>query len=209
MRTERSFRQSEAAPIEGLRPKRGFDQSDGLDRNGFSSFVSPRVERFAAAHRTPAGIMRLVSDGDALVELRLPSDGPFDDLPISKASPRALRDAGEQLDAFLAGSQRNFSLTLAPSGTPFQLSVWHALLGVGYGDTASYGEIAQAVGRPKAPRAVGGANHVNPIAIVIPCHRIVGSNGSLTGYGGGLPLKSALLELERCVLAGEAYRWEG
>lgn len=95
-----------------------------------------------------------------------------------------------------------FATPLAPLGTPFQRAVWQALLDIAYGTTATYGEIAASVGRPKAQRAVGMANHVNPIALIIPCHRVIGASGSLTGYGGGLPLKAALLELESDVVAG-------
>lgn len=101
-----------------------------------------------------------------------------------------------QLDAYFAGELEDFDLRLAPSGTPFQLQVWHALCEIPYGATASYGDIARAVGQPGAARAVGGANNRNPIAIVIPCHRVIGASGSLTGYGGGLDRKRLLLELE-------------
>jgi methylated-DNA-[protein]-cysteine S-methyltransferase len=102
-----------------------------------------------------------------------------------------------QLDAYFAGELETFDLRLAPSGTPFQLQVWRALREIPYGETASYGEIARAVGQPGAARAVGGANNRNPIAIAIPCHRVIGASGSLTGYGGGLDRKRLLLGLER------------
>ncbi len=101
-----------------------------------------------------------------------------------------------QLGAYFAGELENFELELAPSGTPFQLDVWQALCAIPYGTTASYGEIARAVGQPGAARAIGGANNRNPIAIVVPCHRVIGASGSLTGYGGGLDRKRLLLELE-------------
>ena len=101
-----------------------------------------------------------------------------------------------QLDAYFAGELEDFDLRLAPSGTPFQLQVWRALREIPYGATASYGEIARAVGQPGAARAVGGANNRNPIAIIVPCHRVIGAGGSLTGYGGGLDRKRLLLELE-------------
>jgi methylated-DNA-[protein]-cysteine S-methyltransferase len=101
-----------------------------------------------------------------------------------------------QLGAYFAGELEDFELELAPSGTPFQLDVWRALRTIPYGATASYGDIAGAVGQPGAARAVGGANNRNPIAIVIPCHRVIGASGSLTGYGGGLDRKRLLLELE-------------
>ena len=109
---------------------------------------------------------------------------------------RALAPLRGQLEEYFAGERREFELELAPSGSPFQLSVWRALCAIPYGETASYGEIAAAVGQPGAARAVGGANNRNPIAIVIPCHRVIGANGTLTGYGGGLPRKQRLLALE-------------
>jgi methylated-DNA-[protein]-cysteine S-methyltransferase len=109
---------------------------------------------------------------------------------------RALAPLRRQLEEYFAGERHEFELELAPSGTPFQLDVWRALCAIPYGDTASYGEVAAAVGQPGAARAVGGANNRNPIAIVIPCHRVIGASGSLTGYGGGLPRKQRLLALE-------------
>jgi methylated-DNA-[protein]-cysteine S-methyltransferase len=101
-----------------------------------------------------------------------------------------------QLGAYFAGELTEFELELAPSGTRFQLDVWRALCEIPYGATASYGEIARAVGQPGAARAVGGANNRNPIAIIVPCHRVIGASGSLTGYGGGLDRKRLLLALE-------------
>jgi methylated-DNA-[protein]-cysteine S-methyltransferase len=102
-----------------------------------------------------------------------------------------------QLQAYFAGDLENFDLQLAPEGTPFQLAVWHRLCDIPYGETISYGQLANQIGNPKASRAVGLANGSNPIPIVIPCHRVIGSNGKLTGYGGGLPIKEKLLALER------------
>ncbi|MDP6605184.1 MAG: methylated-DNA--[protein]-cysteine S-methyltransferase [Dehalococcoidia bacterium] len=118
----------------------------------------------------------------------------------AEPDPRAAAAATTQLREYFTGARREFELTLAPRGTEFQLSVWKALLDVPYGETASYGEIAAAVGRPSASRAVGAANGRNPISIVAPCHRIVGANGSLTGYGGGLDRKAWLLNLEASAL---------
>jgi methylated-DNA-[protein]-cysteine S-methyltransferase len=108
-----------------------------------------------------------------------------------------LQEAIRQLRAYFAGKLENFDLPLAPEGTPFQRAVWKLLCDIPYGETISYGELARRVGNPKASRAVGLANGSNPIAIVIPCHRVIGSNGKLTGYGGGLPLKEKLLALEQ------------
>lgn len=109
---------------------------------------------------------------------------------------RALAPLRGQLEEYFEGERREFELDLAPEGSPFQLQVWDALRAIPYGQTASYGEIAATVGQPGAARAVGGANNRNPIAIVIPCHRVIGASGSLTGYGGGLPRKQRLLALE-------------
>ena len=106
-----------------------------------------------------------------------------------------------QLDAYFAGRLREFYLPLAPKGTPFMLGVWAELLKIPYGKTCSYGGIANAIGKPGAMRAVGMANNRNPIAIVIPCHRVIGADGKLVGYGAGLPIKEKLLELEK-VYAG-------
>lgn len=108
-----------------------------------------------------------------------------------------LRPLRRQLEEYFAGRRRRFDLVLAPVGTPFQRRVWEALAAIPYGETRSYGEVARSLGRPEASRAVGAANGANPLPIVIPCHRVVGSNGSLTGFGGGLETKAALLELER------------
>jgi len=107
-----------------------------------------------------------------------------------------LTEAKTQLTAYFAGTRHTFELPLAPQGTPFQCAVWMALASIPYGQTISYAEQAVRVGRPRATRAVGAANGRNPISIVLPCHRVIGSNGALTGYGGGLPVKQFLLRLE-------------
>lgn len=107
-----------------------------------------------------------------------------------------LRQAYAQLEEYLAGERRTFALPLAPKGTPFQKRVWQALLEIPYGQTTSYGEIAKKAGSPKGARAVGMANNKNPIAIIIPCHRVIGKNGALVGYGGGLDKKQVLLKIE-------------
>jgi methylated-DNA-[protein]-cysteine S-methyltransferase len=108
-----------------------------------------------------------------------------------------LTEAAGQLSAYFAGRLRQFDVPVAPDGTEFQRRVWAELQRIPYGETISYGELARRLGNPKAVRAVGLANGSNPISIVIPCHRVIGSNGSLVGYGGGLPIKQALLALER------------
>ena len=147
---------------------------------------------------SPVGPLTLVDDDGALVGLYLAdqkhlpaasSFGPRDD----RAQP-ALR---EQLPSYFGGELQAFDVPLAPVGTPFQLSVWAALRQVPYGTTCSYADLATAIGRPTAVRAVGAANGRNPICLVVPCHRVVGSGGSLTGYAGGLDRKSFLLDLER------------
>jgi methylated-DNA-[protein]-cysteine S-methyltransferase len=108
-----------------------------------------------------------------------------------------IREAMRQLEAYFAGELVEFDLPLAMTGTEFQKCVWRALVDIPYGATRSYGELARGIGKPAAVRAVGAANGRNPIAIVVPCHRVIGSNGKLVGYGGGLPMKQMLLELER------------
>jgi len=117
--------------------------------------------------------------------------------PDWKEGRAPLKEAIRQLRAYFAGELEEFALPLAPQGTEFQLRVWRKLCGIPYGATISYGELARRVGNPKASRAVGLANGSNPISIVIPCHRVIGSNGKLTGYGGGLPIKEKLLALEQ------------
>jgi methylated-DNA-[protein]-cysteine S-methyltransferase len=109
---------------------------------------------------------------------------------------RAFTEVLAQLDGYFAGERRSFELALAPLGTEFQRRVWQALAAIPYGETTTYAAIARAVGKPKAVRAVGAANGKNPISIVVPCHRVIGQNGTLTGYAGGLPSKQRLLELE-------------
>jgi methylated-DNA-[protein]-cysteine S-methyltransferase len=120
---------------------------------------------------------------------------PAGGVPRDDAFP-VLKEAAGQLAAYFGGELKAFDLPLAPEGTPFQRSVWDALLTIPYGETRSYLQMAILIGAPKAVRAVGAANGQNPIPIVIPCHRVIGSNGKLTGFGGGLPLKRQLLDLE-------------
>src|SRR5215470_14476573 len=109
---------------------------------------------------------------------------------------RAIARVRKQVEEYCTGKRTEFDLELAPTGTEFQRAVWSALLEIPYGETRSYGEVARTIGQPKAARGVGSANHANPIALIVPCHRVIGADGSLTGYGGGLPLKRALLEHE-------------
>ena len=144
--------------------------------------------------RCPFGVLRLYAEGDELVAIDLP------DHPGAEAVDRrteVLVRTEAQLAEYFAGERRDFDLPLAPQGSGFQVEVWRALLRIPYGETCSYGDIARVVGRPSASRAVGAANGRNPIPIIVPCHRVIGSNGSLTGYGGGLPVKRWLLDHER------------
>jgi methylated-DNA-[protein]-cysteine S-methyltransferase len=141
---------------------------------------------------SPIGELLLVGDGSALTAVHMDGDPG----PGWRRDPGALREPAEQLLAYFAGELREFDLPLAPRGTPFQREVWSALREIPYGRTVSYAELAAAVGRPHAARAVGAANGRNPIAVVIPCHRVIGASGALTGYGGGLERKRLLLDLE-------------
>ena len=145
---------------------------------------------------TPLGVMRATTDGRSILALAF--DAPVVDAMVAVPDePRTLlASLRRQLDEYFAGQRTAFELPLAPAGTPFQRDVWRVLCTVPYGRTASYAQIALQVGSPAAVRAVGAANGRNPIAIVIPCHRIIGSNGTLTGYAGGLDRKRKLLSLE-------------
>lgn len=119
-------------------------------------------------------------------------------IPGSQNQPCALADvAAEQLKEYFAGVRKTFDLPIKLCGTPFQMRVWQQLQKIPYGQTQTYKQIAEAIGKPKASRAVGMANHNNPIAIIVPCHRVIGSNGLLTGYAGGLDFKQYLLNLEK------------
>lgn len=142
---------------------------------------------------TPLGHMALGEEQGAIVRLYLPN-APTPRL-LSHSTP-LLERGREQLLEYLGGSRRDFDLPLAPQGTSFQQRVWQALRDIPYGQTRTYRDIALAAGCPRGFRAVGMANHRNPIPIFIPCHRVVGADGSLTGYAGGLELKQSLLKLE-------------
>jgi methylated-DNA-[protein]-cysteine S-methyltransferase len=148
---------------------------------------------------TRIGTLLIAGDGEALRHIHFPEHGRAR-RPESGWSESASGPVGEavrQLTEYFSGTRREFDLPLAPAGTEFQQEVWRRLRGIAYGETISYGELARRVGNPKASRAVGAANGANPIPIVIPCHRVIGANGKLTGFGGGLPIKEALLALEQ------------
>ena len=147
---------------------------------------------------SPIGRLLLVMSGQGLRRVHFEnSRHPFRLDPEWERGPGALHEARVQLKAYFAGKLKQFDLPLAPEGSEFQQQVWLELLRIPYGATTSYGEIARRVGDPTASRAVGAANGQNPLAIIVPCHRVIGADGSLTGYGGGLPVKRFLLDLEQ------------
>lgn len=161
------------------------------------------------SYSSPVGELVLTSDGEALTGLHLPrQDGS--PAALSGAEWRRdeapFREAIAQLDEYFGGERTTFRLRMSMGGTPFQRLAWDALLTIPFGGTISYAEQARRIGRPGAARAVGAANGRNPIAIVVPCHRVIGSSGTLTGYGGGLPLKEWLLNHEAEVAGGPGNR---
>jgi methylated-DNA-[protein]-cysteine S-methyltransferase len=149
---------------------------------------------------SPIGELMLITQGEGLSGIYMQKHAHWDGLqPDWRRDDKPLREARSQLRAYFAEELKQFKLPLAPQGTEFQQSVWRELLNIPYGQTISYGELACRLGKPSASRAVGLANGRNPLSIVVPCHRVVGSNGSLTGYGGGLARKRWLLDHERGV----------
>lgn len=153
--------------------------------------------------RSPIGRLELVSNGKALVSLTIEREGmlPFDS--VSEDSNRVLDRAAKQLDEYFAGRRRSFSIPLAAHGTPFQHAIWDQLSALEWGEVTTYGELGLGTGRATAGRAVGGAIGANPIPIIVPCHRVLGSDGRVTGYSGGngIPTKLWLLEHEGVLLA--------
>ena len=147
---------------------------------------------------SPVGPLLLAGDGQALRVLAFAHGrSGVPDPAWMPDTAGLLEPVKRQLHEYFDGRLREFRVPLAPQGTPFQQAVWQNLRGIPYGETISYGELARRVGDPRAVRAVGAANGANPIAIIVPCHRVIGANGSLVGFGGGLPIKRALLDLER------------
>jgi methylated-DNA-[protein]-cysteine S-methyltransferase len=146
---------------------------------------------------SPVGALFLTSNGEAITELFMEKH-KGEPKPINKwrRDDNLFREAADQLRAYFAGELTDFDLPLATTGAPFQQRVWAELRKIPYGSTVSYGELARRMCAPKASRAVGAANGSNPISIIIPCHRVIGSNGKLTGYGGGIERKKFLLEFE-------------
>jgi methylated-DNA-[protein]-cysteine S-methyltransferase len=153
---------------------------------------------------SPLGPLQLVASDRGLAAILWQDENPsgLRSSPVEDPDHPVLVETERQLRAYFAGKLRRFSLPLDFQGTAFQQSVWQALLTIPFGETRSYAEIARQIGRPKAVRAVGAANGRNPISIVAPCHRVIGSNGALTGYAGGLAAKQHLLGLERGAAAG-------
>ena len=143
---------------------------------------------------TPIGRLVLESDGDVLIGVRLPNERRQGRRDVDDVPP-VLKETASQLDEYFAGERTEFELPMELDGTAFQREVWTELTRIPYGETISYGELARRVGRPNGPRAVGQANGRNPIPIIVPCHRVLASNG-IGGYGGGLKVKRALLTLE-------------
>ena len=157
---------------------------------------------------SPVGPLLLAAGDDGLRAIEFQASrhpGPRGD-DWREGDHPLLREARAQLDEYFAGERRGFDLPLAPRGTEFQRATWQALASIPYGSTISYAELATRVGRPKAMRAVGAANGRNPLPIVLPCHRVIGADGSLTGFGGGLPTKQFLLSLEGAQPASSASR---
>lgn len=147
-----------------------------------------------SVYPSPIGEIVIAADTDGLI-----TDVTFGKVPDSatKMETPAIKEAARQLQEYFAGKRRKFELPLNPSGTQFQEDVWAALQEIPYGETRTYGQVAATVGNPKGSRAVGLANNRNPIAVIIPCHRVIGANGKLTGYAGGLDSKQHLLDLEK------------
>ncbi len=150
-------------------------------------------QKFVYKYDTPIGKIGIAEDGEGITDLFL-GDKEMD-AEISETV--LLKEAAKQLMEYFNGERKEFDVKLNPQGTEFQRKVWKALLDIPYGETKSYKETAEMAGNPKASRAVGMANNRNPIWIIIPCHRVIGTNGTLVGYGGGLDLKEKLLTLER------------
>lgn len=156
---------------------------------------------------SPVGPLRLMHASGALIGIGFHGEAALRDGPRPRgqagewlADPAPFAEVMRQLRQYFDGERCSFELPLAPRGSAFQQDVWRELQRIPYGETISYGELARRIGRPRACRAVGLANGANPLPIIVPCHRVIGADGSLTGFGGGLPIKRQLLELERSVL---------
>ena len=190
-RLDRHPREAMATPSTGTAPRRTV---------AWTVMGSPVDELLVAAGEAGLHLVYFLDKGGREAELaRLARGGlapvPLDDAPAAAAAQT--RRAVGQLEEYFRGERRTFELDLLPPGTPFQKQVWLTLAEIPFGETWSYTRLAEAVGRPRAGRAVGAANGANPLPVILPCHRVIGADGSLTGYGGGVDVKRALLDLER------------
>ena len=162
-----------------------------------------RMKTYYASFLSPIGLIQLRGCADVLTGVFMAGQRHLPPLSVDSVEDYApFREAWSQIEEYFAGERRDFSLALKATGTPFCMRVWQELQLLPYGATASYGEIARRIGNPRAVRAVGLANGRNPISIIVPCHRVIGANGSLTGYGGGLDRKRFLLALEANAFSG-------
>ncbi len=153
---------------------------------------------YTTTYSSPIGPLTLAADAQGLRHVMFPQGSRCFEAPEHwQSNAQHFTAVMAQLDEYFAGTRTSFNVKLSPQGTDFQRSVWLALLQVEYAKTTSYGDVARIIGKPKASRAVGAANGANPIPIIIPCHRIIGASGKLTGFGGGLPTKQWLLAHER------------
>lgn len=173
-----------------------------------------KPRRTSRVMRSPIGPLVLSVEDDALVEIDVAAPAASvtaaeleeSTAPCSSSAERVLDEVARQLGAYFAGKLRTFDLPLSPRGTSFQAAVWTGLREIPYGETRSYTDVARGIGRPTAVRAVGRANAQNPLAIVVPCHRVIGADGSPAGYSGGVDKKRALLELESRVVKARGGR---
>jgi methylated-DNA-[protein]-cysteine S-methyltransferase len=153
------------------------------------------MEKNYFIYQMDIGELMFAEFNDSLTDVYSWKDLPMGFKGLHQETP-VLKEAARQMREYLQGQRKEFDLPLAPQGTSFQLAVWNALRQIPYGETRSYKDIACAIGNPNAMRAVGNANHHNPISFIIPCHRVIGADGSMIGYGGGVGLKRTLLDLE-------------
>jgi methylated-DNA-[protein]-cysteine S-methyltransferase len=163
------------------------------------AFFGVNTMEYYDYYDSPLGQILLVATDTALTGLHFAGEKYYPALAAGwrhDTQAKLIVQARQQLDEYFAGTRQDFDLTVDPAGTAFQRGVWHALQKIPYGTTTHYGALAQRIGKPSASRAVGAANGRNPISIVIPCHRVIGAGGDLTGYAGGLERKAALLRLE-------------
>lgn len=153
-------------------------------------------KRFTAYYRSEIGMVEVIGTGKDILSVNFKEERPSR-IPETDTLPAVIKECLRQLDEYFRGRRTSFSLELSLKGTDFQQKVWRQLLKIPYGATLSYKDVAKAIGHPRSTRAVGGANHNNAIGIIVPCHRVIGHNGKLVGYGGGLWRKEWLLQHER------------